>query len=280
MREVSAAPAMSSLLRRTITALVLGPLVIASVLLLPTPAFALLFSGILLVAAWEWCTLSGITKPAPRIGYLAFIACCLSVLWLVPVWQALLMVLSVPWWIAQSVNVLRIRQIDPVTGAAPLQLAVGLLVLVAPWAALISLHRMPDIGPRLVLFLLLLIWTADSMAYFVGRRWGRAKLAPAVSPGKTWAGVYGAMAGAGLCALGFSWVLALDLMETAITVLVCGVAALISVVGDLYESLLKRRREMKDSSQLLPGHGGLLDRIDSLTAAAPLFALGMAWALT
>lgn len=272
--------ASSSLLRRSVTAFLLGPLVIAVVLLLPTPAFALFFSSVLLAAAWEWCALSGITRLGQRIGYLVFLACSLLVLWLVPAWQIPLMILSVIWWIFQSVNLLRIRQIEPVTDAAPLQLAVGVIVLVAPWAALMSLHRTPDIGPSLVLFLLILIWTADSMAYFVGRRWGRAKLAPAVSPGKTRVGVYGAMVGAAVCALGFSWVLSLDFVQTLMTLLVCAAVALISVVGDLYESLLKRRRDMKDSSQLLPGHGGLLDRIDSLTAAAPLFALGMVWALT
>ncbi len=175
---------------------------------------------------------------------------------------------------------MRVRRIEPVEGFQPMLLPIGVLVLVAPWAALVDLHRVPDLGPGLVLFLMILIWTADSMAYFVGRRWGRAKLAPAVSPGKTRVGVYGAVAGAIVCGWVFAWLLSLSVSETLLVLLLCGLAALISVVGDLYESLLKRRRGVKDSSNLLPGHGGLLDRIDSLTAAAPLFALGMTWVFT
>ncbi|MBK1720926.1 phosphatidate cytidylyltransferase [Thiocystis violacea] len=280
MREASLVLASSSLRRRAITAFSLGPLVIAAVLLLPTPGFALFLSVVLLIAAWEWCGLSGITRVVHRIAYSGVVAVCLAILWLAPDWQLALMAVSAIWWFAQAVRLMRTREVSVVVEPRPWQLLVGLLVLLAPWAALMSLHRMPAIGPGLVLFLLVLIWTADSLAYFVGKRWGRAKLAPAVSPGKTRVGVYGALAGAGLCGLLFSWVLSLDLPHTLLALMVCGVAALISVVGDLYESLLKRQRNLKDSSQLLPGHGGLLDRIDSLTAAAPVFALGMAWALT
>jgi phosphatidate cytidylyltransferase len=127
-----------------------------------------------------------------------------------------------------------------------------------------------------VLFLLLLIWTADIAAYFVGRRLGRVKLAPVVSPGKTREGVYGALAGACLGGLALGWVQSLGIPATLLAAFVCAITVLLSVVGDLYESLLKRRRGLKDSSNLLPGHGGLLDRIDSVTAAAPAFALGIA----
>lgn len=270
----------SSLGRRALTALVLGPLVIAAVLLLPTPAFALFFSAVLLIGAWEWCALSGVVDTRHRIAYQLLLVGCLALLWGWPASQLPLMVVSVVWWGVQTVRILRTRSVPHVGRVEPWQLMAGLVVLLAPWAALMHLHRTPDIGPGLVLFLLILIWTADSMAYFVGRRWGRVKLAPAVSPGKTREGVYGAMIGAVLCALGFAWVLGLDVPHAALALAVCVLAASVSVVGDLYESLLKRRRGMKDSSQLLPGHGGLLDRIDSLTAAAPLFALGMAWALT
>lgn len=272
--------ASSNLRRRTLTALVLGPLVIGAVLWLPTPAFAVFFALVVLISAWEWCGLAGISGIPSRAAYLAFMAIGLAALWWLPQWQVPLLVASVLWWIFQSVRILRLRRVDPVSGARPLLLAIGFLVLAGPWVALISLHRIDPIGPSLVFSLLILIWTADSLAYFVGRRWGRAKLAPAVSPGKTRAGVHGAMVGAGLCALLFAWFLALDPFHALMVLAVCASTALISVVGDLYESLLKRRRGLKDSSQFLPGHGGFLDRIDSLTAAAPLYALGMTWALT
>ncbi|WP_245232342.1 phosphatidate cytidylyltransferase [Thiorhodococcus minor] len=272
--------ASSSLRRRAITAFSLGPLVIAAVLLLPQAAFGVFFLLVLLVAAWEWCALSGISQQGQRAGYLALVGGCVGVLWALPTLQMPLLLVGAAWWVLQAARILLTRRIDLVAGAQPLQLGVGLLVLLPSWVALMSLRSVPGSGPGLVLFLLILIWTADTSAYFVGRRWGRAKLAPVVSPGKTRAGVYGAMVGAAVCGLGLAWALGLDAPHTLLALIVCGLAALISVVGDLYESLLKRRRSMKDSSQLLPGHGGLLDRIDSLTAAAPVFALGVAWALT
>ncbi|WP_240905686.1 phosphatidate cytidylyltransferase [Thiorhodococcus mannitoliphagus] len=272
--------ASSSLRRRAITAFSLGPLVIAAVLFLPTSAFGLFFLLVLLLAAWEWGSLSGITKAEHRLGYLGLVGLCVGILWLFPSLQGPSLVLGSLWWLFQAVQILMTRKIDLIEGPRALQLVAGLLVLLPPWAAVMQLHRAPDVGPGLVLFLLILIWTADTAAYFVGRRWGRAKLAPAVSPGKTRVGVYGALVGAAVCGLGLAWALGLDGRHTLLALIICAAAALISVVGDLYESLLKRQRSMKDSSQLLPGHGGLLDRIDSLTAAAPVFALGVVWALT
>jgi phosphatidate cytidylyltransferase len=150
-----------------------------------------------------------------------------------------------------------------------------MLILSAPWAALVELHGGSAQGPLLVLFLMMLVWTADSLAFFVGRRFGRTKLAPAVSPGKTRAGVYGALGGAAAWGLLLGLSLGLGPLETLLAALLCGLTVSVSVVGDLYESLLKRRRGVKDSSHLLPGHGGMLDRVDSLTAAAPVFVLGL-----
>lgn len=150
----------------------------------------------------------------------------------------------------------------------------GLLVLIPAWTGLVWIHQL-DRGPYLVLSLLILIWIADSSAYFAGRRWGRHKLAPAVSPGKTREGAYGALAG-GLCwgvTLAF-WYAPTGGLGIGL-VLLCLVTVLASIIGDLYESLIKRERGLKDSGALLPGHGGILDRIDSLTAAAPVFALGL-----
>lgn len=155
------------------------------------------------------------------------------------------------------------------------ELAAGVVVLLGPWLAVVHLHGVAPFGPMLVLFLLGLIWIADSAAYFSGRRWGRTPLAPVLSPRKTWAGAYGALIGAVLWGLLLVWGLELGWGLAAVALLICGVSVAMSIVGDLYESLLKRRRGLKDSGQLLPGHGGMLDRIDSLTAAAPVFALGM-----
>jgi phosphatidate cytidylyltransferase len=271
----------NNLRRRALTVLWLAPLVVGAVLLLPTWAFALFLGAAMLIAAWEWCDLAGIQGQAARRLYLAFIATMLAGLWhwSESTWPALLLA-SLIWWIAQSLIIPRIRHIEPVDGPRPLLLITGLLILASTWVALLSLHRITELGPGLVLSLLILMATADSAAYFVGRRWGRIKLAPAVSPGKTREGAYGALVGAALVGAFVAAWLKLTVLGVLAVAVLCLLVAMLSIIGDLYESLLKRRRQLKDSSQLLPGHGGLLDRIDSLTAAAPLYALGMTWALT
>lgn len=151
-------------------------------------------------------------------------------------------------------------------------LLVSFPVMAAPWFAILALHQNASAGPWLVLFLMMLVWLADSAAYFAGRRFGRNKLAPHLSPGKTIEGVLGALFAAVLWSLvllpiapGVSW---------AWLALLSVVTAMISVVGDLVESWLKRRRHLKDTGSLLPGHGGMLDRLDSMVSASPVFAIG------
>lgn len=269
-------PLPNSLRQRAQTAFLLGPLVLAAVLLLPTSAFAVALGLVTLGAAWEWTRLAGLEGQGRRAGYLALIGAVLLGLWLLPWLRPWLLAAAVLWWLIQAVRIATVREIPLRQGLQAGELAAGLLVLAAPWGALVELHESDPHGRALVLFVLMLIWTADSLAYFVGRRWGRTKLAPRVSPGKTREGVYGAVAGAVLWGLLLGWAGSLGPSGTLAAALLCGVTVLISVVGDLYESLLKRRRGVKDSSHLLPGHGGMLDRVDSLTAAAPVFVLGLA----
>lgn len=269
----------STLQRRTLTASLLAPLAIAGVLLLPTPHFALLFGLILSIAAWEWSALAGLVAFAKRGGFVILIAVALFLLWhgMPGQWVPPLLALLALWWFGQAAYLFRIRAIETSEGVVPWLLASAVPVLFGSWLAVVHLHGYPQLGPKLVLFLLVLIWTADIAAYFTGRRWGKTKLAPALSPGKTRAGVYGALAGAVLAALSLAWWLGMSPSLAGLAVILCVVTAFVSVVGDLYESLVKRRRGVKDSGRLLPGHGGILDRIDSLMAAAPVFALGMLW---
>lgn len=153
----------------------------------------------------------------------------------------------------------------------------GVLVIVPAWAALSTLHAYGERGPVLTLILLMLVWLADIGAYFAGRQWGKAKLAPAISPGKTRAGVYGGLASSVLFAAIAGALFSHSLKWTLAFMMISLVAAMFSVAGDLLESLMKRQSGIKDSGNIIPGHGGVFDRIDSLVAAAPIFLIGFLW---
>jgi phosphatidate cytidylyltransferase len=140
--------------------------------------------------------------------------------------------------------------------------------------SLVVIHRY---NAGILLFVLAVIVVADTAAFFTGRRWGKTKLAPALSPGKTREGLFGALAATGLLGTLGAWLLRIDLVMWPYFVALVWITTLLSVTGDLFESLLKREAGVKDSGTLLPGHGGVLDRIDSLTAGAPAFALGFQW---
>ena len=272
-------PITDTLRKRLITTGMLVPVAVLSALFLPTPLFALLMGFIVCLGAWEWSNFVGLTARSGRIGFTCFVAACLATLWfLLPrAWDPYLLAVATIWWLVLALVLWRIDRISTVLGAQPTLIPVGLLVLLAPWLGIVALHGVADTGPWMVLSLFMLIWIADSAAYFAGRRWGRRKLAPVLSPGKTLAGLYGGLAGAAIWGLVLVFSFELAPKSGVLLILVCAFAALLSVVGDLFESLLKRQRGLKDSGSLLPGHGGVLDRIDSMTAAAPIFALGMLW---
>lgn len=269
----------SALQQRILTALLLIPLAVAAVLVLPTHYLALCLALVVQLAAWEWTALAGIISPVGRALYLALVAACLLMMWQSPLhqWIPYLLIALSLCWCGLALYLFRIRVVSRRSGIDPMLIAAGLVVLIGPWISIIHLHALSAKGPLLVLFLLVLIWVADSAAYFAGRRWGREKLAPSLSPGKTRVGVYGAIIGAAVCGALLAWGMRLSLLWALSLVVICALTAFVSVIGDLFESLLKRRRGVKDSGRLLPGHGGVLDRIDSLTAAAPVFTLGIQW---
>lgn len=265
--------------QRLITAAVLVALFVGAVWFLPQSGFALLLALVTLLAAREWAMLSGLAHSLHSGIYCVAVGALLLGGWLLRDWSigvtgmlgaAGLFWLLAPFWLHRYAA-------DPQHSISPwLGRLLGLLLLPATWLALVQLHRYPDNGPLLVLFLFVMIWLADSGAYFVGRRWGRHKLAPRISPGKTREGALGALA----VTLPLAVITAPGFVSGAATVafvLLCLVTVGYSIVGDLFESMLKRQRGVKDSGRLLPGHGGVLDRVDSLIAAAPLFVLGLLW---
>jgi phosphatidate cytidylyltransferase len=275
--------AMSSLAQRVVTAALLVPVVLAALFLLPPRGWGLVSLVIIAAAAHEWTKLVGLRSLqaatlivavvvmglvllfAPAFGFdrgwptaVVVVACgAAAAFWLfvAPAW------LNAQW-----------RTQRPFAMAI-----VGAVVLVGAWVAIVDLQAH---SPWLVLAAMAVVWLADTAAYFAGRRFGRRKLAPSISPNKSWEGVWGGMLAVALYALALTslggragyageWRLSLAIAFVAFVV----VLAAISIVGDLYESMLKRQAGVKDSGTLLPGHGGVLDRIDALLPAMPLAAL-------
>lgn len=259
------------LLERIVTALLLI-LLLALVLFVLPPALAVIALGVLTLAgAWEWAAFAGLTTHAARAGYAASCAVVMSVLWGVgatPSGFEAVMSVALLWWVGAFGWV----AFAPGRGRPLLAGAAGIAALAPMWVAMAHLYASGQRGLELVLFVLLLAWAADMGAYFAGRHFGRTRLAPRVSPNKTWEGVLGGLAASAAVAwAGHAW---FGLPTTAFLPL-CAATVLASIVGDLTESMFKRQVGLKDSGRILPGHGGVLDRIDSLTAAVPVFALGL-----
>lgn len=262
---------------RIITALILAPIAIGGIFFLPPMGFALFTAAIITLGAWEWANMSGLEQQPGRIGYAALIAVVLY--GLIDVSAVAVLWLAFLWWVVCFVLVRNYPAGSERWGSVPARALMGVLVLVPAWIGLNHLRtggfQFGDTDNNLlvILYVFCVVWVADIGAYFAGRAFGKAKLAPRVSPGKSWAGVWGGLAAVGAFALVASALVSASAAEAALLVAASLVTGLVSVLGDLLESMLKRFRGIKDSSRLLPGHGGIMDRIDSLTAAAPVFAL-------
>ncbi len=255
--------------QRLITATILIPLVVLGILGLPPLYFALLLALVVALAAWEWGGLLKWGTPL-RSGYVGLLLVVLFGVQYLPVmWVLLPAFLG---WLLAAMWVIGFPLGRSIWSATPVAALLGLFVLVPPWAALLTMRDM--MTPYMMLFLLTFIWLGDSAAYFAGHRWGKTKLAPEISPGKTWEGVYGALLAVAIYALAVQPWLAPQI-QPWLFALLCLLTLLVSIIGDLFKSMFKRHAGVKDSGHLLPGHGGILDRIDSLTAAAPVFLLGL-----
>jgi phosphatidate cytidylyltransferase len=264
---------MTELGRRVRTAIPLLGVLLAVLFLAPPAVTAALAALIIVVGAWEWAAFLGWQLPARRIAYAGLIALLLLAChWFVPrvVDPDAVLYVALAWWLLALVWILRYPTPVPVALAA----LAGILVLVPAWLAIVAIVGVEGRGPGLLLVALATVFGADIGAYFAGRRFGRVRLAPQVSPGKTWEGLFGGLLLATGASVGGG--LLVGLAPGTSAPLGLGVAAL-SVVGDLTESMFKRSVGAKDSSQLIPGHGGVLDRLDSITAALPLFALALSW---
>ncbi len=278
---------------RVITATVLASLLAVAVFFLSPEYFSILIGLITLGGAWEWSNLSGVKATAKRILFLLLLL--LPMLGVFFWTQFLELVATVFDWpdVRAYSGILEWLVVPPIlfwillmllirnAPAAVLQmqikpvykLLIGWFVLQAVWMFFTRIKAF--YGPEMMMYFLLLIWAADVTAYFVGRYFGKTKLAPDISPGKTVEGMYGALVAGALCAVVLSLIYGFNVLVAFDFVLLSVLTVLISIYGDLFISVLKRQRGVKDSSSLLPGHGGILDRIDSLVAATPFFYAGV-----
>lgn len=269
--------------QRVITALVLAIIFLLALFGLPAGYFSFFIGAVLLVGGWEWAKMSGFGNTLPRLVY------CFGLLCLLIAASAYfgfagearpaldkgsirdLLLVGCGWWAIALLLVQGYPSSAILWGSPWVRLVMGIAVLVPAWVALVYL-RQQDYGAWLVLLLILVVALADSGGYFAGRRFGKRKLALAVSPGKTWEGFAGGLAANLLLTAILCGLLAID-WRLALAVIIP--TSLVSVLGDLLESMVKRHAGVKDSGSILPGHGGILDRVDGITAGAPVFALAI-----
>jgi phosphatidate cytidylyltransferase len=253
---------------RIITAVISLVMLGAVLFVLPPVAAALVIAFLVLAGAWEWSGFLGLSTSAARYIYVVLIGGLMAIVVLLfPERSDLVLKIACVWWCIAFIWTFLFPTAIPIA----IRWLAGALVLVPLFVALLFLYKL---SPQLLLFALLIVWVADMGAYFAGKKFGRVKLAPSISPGKTWEGVLGGLIMVAI--LTIVWGQYAD-MKLAVMLPFCLAVGALSVVGDLTVSMFKRTAGVKDSGKLFPGHGGVLDRVDSVSAAAPLFALGLNW---
>jgi phosphatidate cytidylyltransferase len=261
---------------RLITAALLAVIVVGAVYLIPPEATALLLGTFLVAAAWEWGALIGWKSLVGRLAYTVAIAILAIFVWY---WNETFGIFSslyrfaVVWWVVAGILIVAAQRevLGKLINLASNGVA-GLVVLLTAWSAIIWLLQNDRV---MLLSIFALVWVTDGAAFFVGKRWGKHRLASNVSPGKSWEGVAGGLVCGVLCGIGIGHAVVFSGPARIAFVAIVVLTILASVIGDLFESMLKRNTGVKDSGRLLPGHGGVLDRIDGMVAAAPVFVAGL-----
>jgi phosphatidate cytidylyltransferase len=276
--------------QRIITALILAPLAILAILFLPVEQFKIAVAGVVALGAYEWANMSGITDRVSKASFMTLILFICGVLifavggqevWyqgeLNGIYKTILGVAAV-WWAVSLGMILTYPKYSAVwTHNVPIRAAFGVLTLIPTWVAVISLRNNlyevdPFYGASLIFYVLGIVWAADIGAFFVGVKFGKHKLRPNVSPGKSIEGLFGGVM-ASLAIIAFAALhYQFEASRMGLHLLIGVITVAVSALGDLNESMFKRCAGIKDSGKLLPGHGGIMDRIDSLTAAFPVFA--------
>jgi len=256
----------------------MGPLVLWAIYAMPENLFSLLSFVLVTLAAWEWAAFAGWVKPFQRGVFFAVNIFFFAIVLFLQNFELniIIFLASLLWWlICIPLLVLFPFKENIILHNQFVKTLIGIILLSATLVAMVLLRNNPDYGSEFVLYLILTIWFADSGAYFAGRAFGKTKLMPNVSPGKTWEGVAGAIAITLLGTTAALYVLNIPSEHSLFFILLAVVTVAYSIVGDLSESMFKRMANLKDSGNLLPGHGGILDRIDSLMSAFPIFVAGL-----
>jgi len=262
--------------QRVLTAVPLAALAIWLIFFESTDVlfYALLLAS--LVAGWEWARLAGLGQMAAKAVYaLAIVASIVLLDQLVtryaPAFRVI-MIVSVLWWMYVLYRMSTRAPSAPGDRRSIFKMLIGFVTLAPAVLALKYVHGLEQ-GPYWLFYIVSIIWVADIGAYFSGKRFGKIKLAPLVSPGKTREGLYGGLVATTLYTMLAAIFFELNFIQIAMLVIIAFFATLLSVIGDLFISVLKRERGVKDSGSILPGHGGILDRIDSITSSAPFFVI-------
>lgn len=260
---------------RLLTGFLAAFVVLAGLVNLDTIGVAIGLGAVVALAAFEWSSLCGRGTWASL-----FFACLVVVLGLASLRAPLtnVMIVALAGWLWATCEVFLFRgQPSRLWRHKDARLFWGIFILVPAWRGCVALKAQAPGHPWVLVWLLMMVWTADSLAYFAGRTYGRHKLAPLVSPGKTWEGAAGGLLGAALVGAVGAFGLSLGTDKIMEAISLGAIVAAFSVIGDLLESKAKRLAGVKDSGRGLPGHGGIFDRIDALTAAVPIFVLGVEW---
>jgi len=260
--------------QRILTAIPLAVLVIWGILTQSTDVIFYALIAIIVISGWEWARLSGVKNIVLRIVYAVLMGVLVFVSqeYIAKYPQLLNPVLSVSviFWLIATYHMFSKGPSVDTDGVSLFKIVLGLLVLLPPILALMYIREQSSLW---LFYCLSIIWVADIGAYFSCKRFGKNKLAPKLSPGKTKEGLYGAVFATAIYSYLASFVFELQVIQTLLLLIIAALATYISVAGDLFFSLLKREQNLKDTGNILPGHGGILDRIDSVTSSAPLFAL-------
>ena len=257
--------------QRMTTASCIAAAAIGAIFLLPSLLFALITGLVVIIGSWEWANIAGWSHKWLRTLYSAITILLMTTIYFLA-HQEILIGIGFMWWVTAIILIAHYPDSKIIWKHRCTKLIIGWLILLPAWISINYIYTQPQ-GYLWTLYLLGVTSTADMVAYFVGKQFGSHRLAPTISPKKSWQGAISAIIVTSMVTWVVSWMLHFSLLQQALLIIISLATASMSIIGDLLESMFKRERNIKDSGSVLPGHGGVLDRIDSLTASSLAFTI-------